>query len=214
MLFLRDDRGSSAAEFALILPIFLLFLLGLIDVGRFAWSFNELEKSTQTGARWAVATDIIPSGLIDYSFAVSSAVPQGTPVKETEFSAINCIGSGSVATPTATCSCAPARSGGSTVCPTGLSLLPGTRGTAAFKLLLARMNQIYPSIQPANLVVSYVNSGLGFSGDPNGPDVAPIVTVSVQNLQFPLLFMLGTSVGMPTSRYSMTLEDGQGTVSN
>ena len=52
----RHERGSSAAEFALILPIFILFLLGMIDVGRWVWSFSELEKATQTGARWAVAT--------------------------------------------------------------------------------------------------------------------------------------------------------------
>ena len=28
--FLRDDGGASAAEFTLILPVFLLFLLGII----------------------------------------------------------------------------------------------------------------------------------------------------------------------------------------
>ena len=199
MPFLRDDRGSSAAEFALILPLFLLFLLGLIDVGRFAWSFNELEKATQTGARWAVATDMIPSALITYSFAVQGGITQGTVVPLTAFPGVHCVGS-AAGTPTctciATCNFSPAGN------------------AAAFATLLTRMRQIYPSIPATSLNVDYDWSGIGFSGDPNGPDVSPIVTVSVKNLTFPLLFMLGTSVPLPTSRYSMTLEDGQGTVSN
>lgn len=199
--FIRDQRGSSAAEFALILPIFLLFLLGLIDVGRFAWSFSELEKSTQTGARWAVATDMIPNNLITYSFAVQGGITQGTVVPKSAFPGVHCVGS-AAGTPTCTC-----KTGGT--CAFSV-----TGNTAAFTNLLTRMRQIYPSIQATSLNVDYDWSGVGFSGDPNGPDVAPIVTVSVQNLQFPLLFMLGTSVPLPTSRYSMTLEDGQGTVSN
>ena len=197
--FVSDDRGSSAAEFALILPIFLLFLLGLIDVGRFAWSFNELEKSTQTGARWAVATDMIPSNLISYSFAVQGGITQGTVVPLTAFPGVRCVGS-AAGTPNCTCK--------------GPCAFDPTGNATAFSTLLARMRQIYPSIPAASLNVDYDWSGIGFSGDPNGPDVAPIVTVSVKNLTFPLLFMLGTEVGLPTSRYSMTLEDGQGTVSN
>lgn len=199
--FIRDQRGSSAAEFALILPIFLLFLLGLIDVGRFAWSFSELEKSTQTGARWAVATDVIPSEMNTYSFAVNGGLTQGTVVPKTSFAGVHCVGTSAAVA----CNCkAPG--------PCGFNA--ATVSTTAFDTLLGRMRQIYPSIARTSLNIDYDWSGLGFVGDPNGPDVAPIVTVSVQNLQFPLLFMLGTSVPLPTSRYSMTLEDGQGTVSN
>ena len=200
---LHHERGSSAAEFALILPIFILFLLGLIDVGRWVWSFSQLEKATQTGARWAVATDMIPSDLITYSFATQGNITQGTVVLKNNFPGVSCIGS---AAGTPTCRCKTENN--------GTCSFPLTASTTAFTTLLNRMRQIQPSIGPANLRVDYDWSGLGFSGDPNGPDVAPIVTVSVQNLNFPLLFMLGTGVPMPTSRYSMTLEDGQGTVSN
>ena len=52
--FMRETGAAGAAEFALILPLFLLFLLGIIDAGRYAWAFNQAEKATQVGARWAV----------------------------------------------------------------------------------------------------------------------------------------------------------------
>ena len=55
--------GAIGAEFALVFPTLLLFLLGIIDVGRYMWSINQLEKATQIGARMAVVTDMIPGGL-------------------------------------------------------------------------------------------------------------------------------------------------------
>ncbi len=62
--------------------------------------------------------------------------------------------------------------------------------------------------------VTYTNAGLGFSGDPNGPDVSPLVTVRLTNMSFPMLFMLGRRVPMPSFSYAQTLEDADGTISN
>ena len=41
--FARDERATSAAEFALVLPVMLFFLLGIIDVGRFMWYVSQAE---------------------------------------------------------------------------------------------------------------------------------------------------------------------------
>ena len=49
--------GATAAEFGIVLPLFILFLLGIIDVGRWLWTYNHLEKATQMGARLAVVTN-------------------------------------------------------------------------------------------------------------------------------------------------------------
>lgn len=65
----HDENGGPAAEFALVLPVALLFLAGIIDVGRYMWTYNEAEKATQMGVRYAVATDAVASGLAEYSFA-------------------------------------------------------------------------------------------------------------------------------------------------
>lgn len=205
--FFRDERGGGAAEFALVLPIMLLFLFGIIDVGRFAWSMNQLGKAVQVGARWAVVTDAIPDGLNDssanaYSWASDGGIAQGTVVPSGSFSGIYCTGTSS----TATCSW---KSGA----PSGFST---SYNAGAFRRLVDRMKQIDPDIDYANVRVDYDYSGLGFAGDPNAPDVVPLTKVTVQNLQFrPLTtFLFRTNITFPNISYSLTMEDGSGSVSS
>ena len=44
----------------MVLPLLLLFIFGIIDVGRLMWTWNRAEKATQMGARFAVVTDMVP----------------------------------------------------------------------------------------------------------------------------------------------------------
>jgi Flp pilus assembly protein TadG len=208
LIFLRDRRGASAAEFALVLPLFLLFLLGIIDAGRFAWDFNKAEKATQTGARWAAATQVIPggsaaNGLLNYSFAVSGGIAQGTVVDSTAFPGVYCQTTSGVVG----CTCKG-------TCAFGVAI--DTTAQTAWDALVARMRGIYPGLTADNVRIDYDWSGLGFSGDPNGPDVAPLVTVSLRDVEFqPMTTMLfGGALGIPSASYTLTMEDGQGTESN
>jgi Flp pilus assembly protein TadG len=50
---LHDRRGSAAAEFALVLTPLLLFLLGIIEIGRLMWTANALHYSVEEAARCA-----------------------------------------------------------------------------------------------------------------------------------------------------------------
>jgi hypothetical protein len=78
------------------------------------------------------------------------------------------------------------------------------------------MDAIMPELVPANIQVFYKPSGLGFAGDPNGSDVAPLVTVQLTGVTFqPILLQLfGGTITLPNFSASLTLEDGAGTVSN
>jgi len=197
---LRRNDGASAAEFALVLPLLLIFLLGMIDVGRYMWSINKLEKATQMGARMAVVTDMVPTGLANTNFGLT--LGQGAPIPTSSFGAAECDKtSGSVA-----CNCVV----GST-CP-ALSPI----NSAAFQNIATRMEAIAPMIADTDIRIRYTNAGVGYAGDPNGPDVAPIVTVSAVGVDFvPLIFQVfGGNLGLPTESASLTLEDGQGTTSN
>ena len=205
---LHCSSGTTAAEFALMLPIILLFLLGIIDAGLYAWAFNRAEKATQMGARMAVATQVIPggqlsNGLYNYSFAVSGGIPQGTIVPASSFPDITCEApSGTLA-----CTCNGA---------CAFSTAIDTAAQTAWDNIVARMQYIYPDIDGSDVAIDYKWSGLGFSGDPNGPDVAPLVTVRLDQVRYqPLsLYLFNQDVPVPAASYTLTMEDGQGTESN
>ena len=46
-------RGQALAEFALALPVFLLIMLALFDVGRVVFVYNGLTNAAREGARLA-----------------------------------------------------------------------------------------------------------------------------------------------------------------
>lgn len=200
MRAIRDDAGGTAAEYALLLPIILLFFFGIIDAGRYAWEFNKAEKATQSGARYAVVTDLVADGLKNenYSFAVDGGIPQGTVVPISDFGGITCGSTGG----TVSCDCID-----SSACDFGEDA-----DSDAFGNIVAEMQLIKPDISADDVVVEYLWSGLGFSGDPNGPDVAPLVNVRLQDMDFtPItLFLFDGTIPLPEASYSLTLEDGQG----
>lgn len=53
-----DSRGQALLEFALILPILLMLVLGIIEFGRI-WNINQMvSDTTREGARRAVLADV------------------------------------------------------------------------------------------------------------------------------------------------------------
>jgi Flp pilus assembly protein TadG len=195
---LKSERAATAAEFGLVLPLLILLLLAIIDSGRFMWEWNRAEKATQAGVRYAVVTDPVLNGLYGYSFSISGGIPQGSAVPTSSFDTATCDNS--------TCSCLP---GGGFCSAT-------SRNATAFTNLVTRMSQMYPQITAANVQIQYKNVGLGFAGDPDGPDVSPLVTVRLRGLTFhPITCLVfACSIGMPDFRAGLTLEDATGTVSN
>ena len=186
----RCTRGTPATQFALVLPVLTLFLLGIIDVGRLMWMWNQAEKATQMGVRFAVATDFVPSTLATRDFAVSNGIPGGDPVPTGAFS--------------------------STLCESGSCDGGWGYNAAAFTNIVNRMRAIMPQITAANVTVTYENVGLGYAGDPNGADVAPLVTVRLRNLTFQpgIAALFGGSLTLPSFKAALTMEDGAGTNAN
>lgn len=59
----RSEGGTSATEFALLLPLILLLLLGLTEIGRLFWSYNIAAASVRDAGRYAARLPITCAGL-------------------------------------------------------------------------------------------------------------------------------------------------------
>lgn len=57
----RRTRGQALVEFALVIPIFLLLLVSLFDLGRAVFSYNTLTNAAREGARFAIVNQDVPS---------------------------------------------------------------------------------------------------------------------------------------------------------
>lgn len=50
----RGERGSTLVEFALVLPMFLLFLFGIMEFGRYFFVQHTMQFATREGTRLAL----------------------------------------------------------------------------------------------------------------------------------------------------------------
>jgi len=195
-----DKKGSTAAEFAMVLPLLLLLIFGLIDACRFIWTYNEAEKAAQMGARYAVATEFIPTKLYSYSFVEDGGMTQGASTAGS-FSGVTCYYSGSVK-----CDSSDAWVGANNA---------ANINSSAFDNIYNRMKDFVPGLSKDKVEVKYAPAGLGYAGDPGGSDVSPLVTVTIKGLVFtPITSMLFARITMGNVTSSLTMEDGSGSFSN
>ena len=61
---IRDDRGQSAVEFAVILPLVVAVILALADFGRALFMYEEAEHAASDGARLAAVNYQPASGTL------------------------------------------------------------------------------------------------------------------------------------------------------
>ncbi len=193
---LRDRRGISSVEFALVCLVFFLIVFGVIDFSRAMWEWNAAAKATHWGVRYAVVNDMVSIRLAGFrGTLVTPPLDAGSSVDpsvvETElgtdtFTCINtgCNGSGDTTT---------------------------SFDDIAFDLIVAQMQKIYDRIGPENVEVEYRHVGLGFAGaPPPAPDLHPLVTVRLRNMTFDFITpgLAGLwPLTMPDFAASMTGED-------
>lgn len=70
----RERRGQTLVEFALILPIFILVLVGIFDFGRAVYAYNTISNASREAVRIGIVDQNI--GLLQAE-AVKAAVSLG-----------------------------------------------------------------------------------------------------------------------------------------
>src|SRR5438067_4505488 len=53
----RNERGASLVEFALLLPVLVLILFGIIDFGNLYNNYQAVRQGARDGMRQAIVTD-------------------------------------------------------------------------------------------------------------------------------------------------------------
>ncbi len=86
--FARASEGAAAIEFAIILPVFVMFVMGIFEGGRMMWIRNSIQTATEEAGRFAMAhTTATDAELItqaaDYFDSVSMDNPTFTVVRDT-----------------------------------------------------------------------------------------------------------------------------------
>ena len=70
--FRRDRSGGTAVEFALVLPAFVMLVLGVISAGQLAHATNSLHYAVEEAARcWAVNATLCPNNSAAEAYAQS-----------------------------------------------------------------------------------------------------------------------------------------------
>jgi Flp pilus assembly protein TadG len=105
------SSGQALVEFALVVPIFLALLMGIVDFGRVVWASNSLASAAREGARFAIVhggspMDPCPVGPLAAQYGdpppVSSSCPDPAPstkaVKDAALSAAMAGGTSIVVT--------------------------------------------------------------------------------------------------------------------
>jgi Flp pilus assembly protein TadG len=60
LLRMRNRKGAAIVEFALVVPLLLLLLWGIVDIGRAFYTLNNLASAVREGARSAAVMATAP----------------------------------------------------------------------------------------------------------------------------------------------------------
>lgn len=181
---MRDQRGTTTVEFAVIAPLFFVLFFAIIEFSLALYWWKSTEKAAQLGARWTIVRDLTASG-VPVTNAKTAAGVFGTPCR---LSPSPCVGFADL------------------VCDGGAGCEP-----TAFAEVVQRMRTLFPIVEPENVRIIYRYVGLGFAGGPTIPAVT--VQLHDVPFQLGALGLIGALVGgghqltMPPISITLTGED-------
>lgn len=200
--FRRDNEGVVLAEALLSLPIVILFITAMAELGLALFQWNQTVRAVQLGARLAAVSGPVTT---DYDTAMQAGYDNGTANTADDYVVGDPVPPGivrSVCDGGTGANCETADLARLVYGPDGACLSTAT-GTAA------GMCDVAPWIRPENLRVTYTRAGLGYVGRPWGN--VSTVTVEVRNLSFDFIlldaFINNDGITIPAHPVTITSED-------
>jgi len=139
----KDDRAAAVVEFALVTPLLVYLLIGLVDVGRYMYYGIVAEHAARSGVQYGAQTVYTAK---DSTGISSVATTDGTGLALVATSSIECVQGGGVIT----CP-SPA-----TAVPTNLAYYIQVQVTGTFHPLI-----VYPGIPSSVPITATAVSRLG-----------------------------------------------------
>src|SRR3982751_3751709 len=79
-LLKRNRKGAAAVEFALVVPLVLLLLWGIVDIGRAFYTLNNLASAVREGARTAAVMATAPDLAANKTIIKTTVTTDFTPI--------------------------------------------------------------------------------------------------------------------------------------
>lgn len=181
--FGSNEDGSTIIECAIVLPMFLMLLLGIVDFGRYGFDFVMTKKAMERGTRIIAVRNPVCPGVPNTHERQTTLSGQTPPPFGTSCSVADiCENPGTIS-----CSLNPADGG-------------------AGEEIWARIAAVMPSTVVAeDITVTYAyNSNLGFLGGPYVPEV----TVELTGAQFEFVTPLGGLATLVTGSANPNAPEG------
>lgn len=178
----KDEGGAVLAETAITLPVIILLIFGIIEIGIYLWQWNGANKATQLGARLAVTSDPVAIGPgltwspvtgplgtdcraddtnLCFEFEVACTMEEGCISSALDFTDVD----------------------------TGNNPTTFAIDLTAFNAIVQQMQRVYPGLDPNTVEIRYVSNGVGFIGFPG--HIPNDVTVEILTNDYPFAVIAG-----------------------
>ena len=175
--FLHDNAGSVIIEYTLVFPLFIVALLGTVDVTYMLFEWVTANKTTYIGARTAVVSDPVAIGITTPIYTQTQLQQLGQACSNS----LNGAANGNCPSMNTVCD------GASSICTNGFKW-----NETAFSAIFTAMQAMFPRLARENVQITYQTNNLGYVGQtsPTSPGGLPLnVTVSIRCLTHRFYFI-------------------------
>lgn len=83
---LRQERGATLVEYALVVSIFIVFVLGIMEFARITFAYNTLANAAREGARYGIIHASDTAGVESATRALSTGLDDTLLIIQTTWS--------------------------------------------------------------------------------------------------------------------------------